>query len=504
MSDVSNKDKETGTTDSWIELSNVSSLIAQLTGSTSSSGVTIDDVTNYLSNPYENIESIRNASAYLTNKHGVLKDVLRAFHSLPTLKYTLIWETKEDTERNDEDVVSVNEFLKDINVKRFLRDGLYEAGEVGTVVTCLRNGKYVQFLDMDDIVIRLQRDGEWVVEVDLEVVASIRDEVERKAKIDSLPNEVTVARLNRYQNSNDKEKDRYVEIKNCKVVSVDSKRNSPHGLPLTLGAWLPILQKEIIGQVERSVSYRMLSQILTLTADFIDKDKTKPVPKPLLQAYFNEVSKVLENKEDANSGGAQNGSGLIALPHFLKLDAVSMDTTLFKEELYNKLDNDIFMGLGVSPALIYGTSGNYASAQVNNEKFFSYIAMVLEQFEDILNGYIEDILPEGVSCRLVLDKGTALDKEITYEKYKEFYMQTGIAKPWIESIFGENTFDAILDEARHEKQLGVDQLLTPPLNAYTSSNKDKQDAQNTGSESVPEGTEKTQDNDSNSTPRPNN
>lgn len=491
--------KENLIEDTWMELSNISSMVS--TGATygTSADITLDQIYKYMMNPRKHIKQIRTTSEYLTNRHGILKDVVRMVQSLPTLKYNLIWTREDDNqERNEQDEMIVQNFLDEINVKKMLRDGLYETAEAGTVVTCLRNKSYVQFLDLDDVVIRKQRAGKWIVEFDLKTLDDIKDSQAKRNKMDSLPPVVRTAYL-KYKKSNDKQKDRFVEIPNCDVISIDSRRNSPYGLPIHLGSWLPILQKELINKVERSVSGRMLSQILVLTADFIDKEKTKPVPKPLLQSYFSEVSKVLQKKEENGVGktSQQSGSGLVALPHFLSLDSVNMDTTLFKEELYDKLDADIFSSLGVSRSLIYGEGGNYASANVNEIKFFSYITTILEQFESVLNGYLKLILPKGKQCKIILDRTTVLDKDAQIDRFRELYMQTGIASPYIEALFGGDTFHAMLEQAKYEKEvLKTGDILNPPLNAYTSSSKDLKGNSNN------ENTEGTKDNDGNNNPRP--
>lgn len=491
-------DSNTPEMESWMELSGLSNMITQFGGRHSVADVSIEDLYKYLMNPQAHIKQIRNASTYLTNRHGILKDVLRMVQSLPTLKYNLIWSSYEDMERNKKDEKKVQRFLDDIDIIDFLRKGLYEVAEQGTIVTCLRSKKYVQFLNLDEIVIRKQRNGKWVVEVDLQAVDSISNMQSKLEKIDSLPDEVTIKRYNAYRNSNDREKKRYVEISNCHVISIGAKKNQPFGLPLTLGSWLSILQKEIINKVERSVSSRMLSQIITLSADFMDKDKTKPVPKPLLESYFNEVSKLINKKDDMKSQKSESGGGVVALPHFLSLDSVKMDTTLFKEELYEKLDNDIFMSLGISPALSYGGGGNYASANVNSEKFFSYITVILEQFESVINDYIKMILPEDQRCKIIFDRSTILDKEAKIEQHKELFMQTNILQPYIESLFGGGTFEAIMNQAKYEQSLNKEKYIRPAQNAHTSSGKDSdQDSQPNN-----ENTEKERDNDNNGTPSP--
>ncbi|WP_133065295.1 hypothetical protein [Virgibacillus profundi] len=484
-----------------MELAGLSDYVSQFGNSyASSADIKITDLYKYLMNPQAHIKQIRNASTYLTNRHGILKDVLRMVQSLPTLKYNLIWSNYDDVERNKKHEKKVQDFLDDIDVVQVLRDGLLEISELGTIVTCLRNRQYVQFLDLDDIVIREQRNGKWIVEFDFKTLDSIRNMEDKMIKINSLPNEVTVQSYNAYRNSNDKEKDRYVEISNCHVLNIGVRRGQPFGLPLTLGAWQSILQKEVINKVERSVSNRLLQQILVLQASHIDKEQTKPVPKEVLQAYFREVSKIITKKDDGRIQKNEGGNGLIALPHFLELDTVKMDTTLFKEELYSKMNNDIYQNLGVSPSLLAGLEGNYASANVNHSKFFSYITTILEQFETVLNDYIKMVLPKNQRCKLVLDRTTILEKESEIEKFKEFYQQTGVIEPWLNAIFGSGSLNAMINQSKYEKEtLDTATWFTPPLNAHTSSGKDLQNPNSNPPSN--ENTEKSKTDNNNNTPR---
>src|SRR5699024_8470023 len=291
----------------------------------------------------------------------------RMVKSLPTLKYGLNWTLPESANIGEYER-EANQLLDDINVVDVVRDGLLEVAETGTVVMCLRSKKYVQFLNIDDLKVDTMRDGKWVVEYDLGRLDVIDDEDERKMIIEALPDEITESAYKRYQNSGD-DKDRYVEISNCEIVNLDAKRNSPYGFPMTMGAWLPILQKEVIDQVERSVSDRLVKQILILSAGHMDKDKTKPAPPELIDFYFKKVDDLIKKKEKTNysqNGASSSGTGVIAFPDMFSLDALEVDTTFFTKDLYDKIESDIYANLGISKALGYGEGGNYSSATVNS------------------------------------------------------------------------------------------------------------------------------------------
>jgi len=470
----------------------------------SQANVSMSDLLKYYQNPYDNIAKIRKASKYFTNKYGILRDVHRMVRSLPTLKYSLMWASYEDKERNLKQEKKVKIFLEDIDVIKMLRDGLYSTALNGTTVTCLRNKKYVQFLNLDDIVIRKIRNGRWIVEFDMKSLDSISNTKDKINMINSLPDEVTLSKYNTYREKRD-DSVRYVELTNCHVINIDAERDNPFGIPLTMGSWISLAQKEIIDNVERSVADRLIKQILILTASSI-KDKNgieRPVPPEVINAQFKNVSKLIRAKEGKGTSKDDSATGVIAFPDIFKLEALNIDTTLFKKDLYDKINDDIYSSLGVSKSLISGDGGNFSSASINSEKFLSFIFTIIEQFEKVINDYLEIITPKNLECRIKFDRTTSLDKKSEYDMRREFYMQTGVISPLIETIFGENSFKAIYEQAKYERELGTESVFFPPQNAYTSSGKDSSINKPETESPTNDNTERTKSNDGNNTPSPN-
>ena len=455
----------------YYELAAMSDYFTTTGQGASLSDIKLTDLYRYLQNPYSNIKQIRQSSRYLTNKNGILKEVTRTFKSIPTLDYMISWSEYSDEKKIQKYERKINDFLEEIDVVDFTRSGLDETAVLGTVVTCLRNNKYVQFLDLDCLKIDRMRNGKWVVEYDLQTI-STSSAYDIKSIIDSLPDEVTLEKYNLFKNKGDSAH-RYVELKNCHVVGLDAPRNTPIGLPLALGAWGSILQKEMINRVERSVADRLIKQIFILKAGYIDKESTKLVPGPVIQQYSTEISKVLTKKEN-KYGKAQEdtaGSGLISLLQGLDLKALDVNTDMFKKELYEKIDNDIFQSIGVSAGLIYGggASGNYSVAEMNSQKFFSYIFDILTKFERIINEYIKRLLPKDLSCKFKFFRTTLFDKQKKVDQYKDLYLQTGITKYYFEAATGL-PYQEVIRQAKYEKEvLGVESSIFPPQNAYTRS-----------------------------------
>lgn len=488
----------------WIEVAGLTDFITQYGSGSSLRDIALTDLYKYLQNPYSNITEIQKASKYLTNKHGIIKEVLRSLKSLPSLDYIISWSTVDDEKKLKNYERKVNDFLKEIDIKTFVRDGLFEVGEMGTIVTCLRNKRYVQFLDLDDLRINKQRNGRWVVEYDLNSIKQHKTVNDKLVIIESLPDEITLAKYNLFINKG--EDYRYIELRDADVINIDGNRNMPYGLPLTIGAWSSILQKEIIDRVERSVADRLLKTIVILSAGHLDKEGTKPVPKEVITAYFNEVSKLFNKKNGMsfNTGKESSGTGTIALPHFFKLDTLEVNTELFKKELYDKIENDIYSNLGISPAVLWGGGGNnFSSAQLNSQKFFRYIFTLLEKFEVLINRYLKQILPKSVSCEFVFAKSTMLDKDKYVDKYKDLYMQTGISKFWIESLTGL-PYENVIGQAEYERKvLKTESIIYPASNAYTQSgNGDNKGGAPTVDEPTNENTIKSKSNGGNNNPKP--
>lgn len=465
-------------------------------GSQTVGEVKVEDVQKYLRNPETFNKQIRNTSVYLTNKHGILKDVLRTVKSIPTLKYNLSLSSDSEEGYTEEHEKLAQDFLKNIDVVQVIRDGLYEVAQQGTVVMCLRSNRYVQFLDIDDLVIETQRNGKWVVMYDLLALSSTVDPQLRRAKLANLPDEVSIKKFNQYKNKSD-ESIRYVELKNCEVINIDARRNSPWGLPITIGAWLAILQKEMIDNVEKSISSRLLKQILVLQADWLDKDKSSYADRETVKPYFDEVSKIVQKQSADKHSANKSGVGTLTLPHFLKLDALQVDTTMFKSELYDKINNDIYANLGISESMISGKGGTYASANINETKFFSIVFTIVEQFETAINNYLNTVMPEGVSCTIKFDRSTILDKELDIARKQELFMQTNIKTPYLESVLGVPMHEIVALREK-EKEQGFDDLFTPAQNAYTTSGSDLKNNDSVDNDN----TEKTKDHDGNNTPSP--
>lgn len=489
----------------WLELASLSDYYTTYGQGASLNDIRLEDLYAYLQNPYSNIKKIRQSSKYLTNKNGILKETVKTFKTLPTLDYMLSWSEDSDEKKIRRYEKRIEDFLDDIDVVDFVKSGLQELADVGTIVTCLRKQKYIQFLDLDDLRINRMRNGKWVVEYDLQSVRQTgRSEYNTAQIIESLPDDVTIQKYNLYRAKG--EDYRFVELSNCDVISLDAPRNIPFGLPLTFGAWAAVLQKEMINRVERSVADRLIKQIFILKAGFIDKEKTKMVPKEAITAYFNEISRVLIKKESKNSKLHQDssGTGLISLLQGLELESLDVNTEMFKKELYEKIDNDIYQSLGVSPQLLWGggTSGNFSGAEMNNQKFISSIFDSVRKFERVLNGYIKQLLPNNLKCKFTFFKTTINDRQKSTDKFKEIYMQTGIAKYWLESATGLNYRD-VLRQARFEKaELEIEDILYPPKNAYTSSSKDSDGGRPENNEPTNPNTIRSKNNGGNKAPSP--
>lgn len=467
--------------------------------------VKLQDLYTLLRNPYNNMKRIRDTSRYMSNKYGIIRDILRTMRSLPNLNYHLAWSSYDDIELIKENEKIVYDFLDEINVKKACRDSIYEVCEIGTIVMCNRNNKYIQFLDLDELKIDKQRNGKWIVEYDLECISNGSQNIkEIQNKINSLPKEITLRKYNLYKSKG--EDYRYVELSDCEVINIDSIRNNPYGLPFSFSAWSSILQKDLISKAERSVIDRMIKQILILQVENLNKGTSneKPPPKEVIDMYFNELSRVVLSKEKGRKTATvdESGVGLATLPYFLKLDSLDVDTNFIPKEMYEKVNDDIYDNLGVSQALISGKGSNYSSSQVNIEKIFKYIFSILEDFESVINTYIKKLIPNNLRCKFYFERTSSLDRNKYISSYKDLYMQTGNIIPWIESITGQPYHYTVSMKHYQDKVLRTKDLFQPAANAFTQSGKDKNVGRPTSENDDNANTNKSKSNGSNDVPKP--
>lgn len=453
-----------------LELNAMNDFISQYGSGAGLTDVSLKDIYDMLRNPYGNITRIQNTSRYFSNRFGIIKDVNEAFRTLPSLNYHIVWSNYENPSKISKYEKKIYDLLESMNVRKVIRDGLSEEAEVGTVVAVNRKNKFIQFLDMDKVRINKQVNGKWLVEVDLgKIIGSVG---EIKTQIDSLPDEVTVGKYNAYrQKGTDYQ---FVPIKDAQVLSIRGSRNQPFGLPLTLSAWGTLLHKALIEQVEKSVADRKIKSLLVLYVNSIanNSESYKPPHKDVINTYFKDLTNLIKKKDQSNKATTDgSGTGVMTMPSFFDLKEVQIDTEMFSKELYDKLDRDLFNNLGVSNALISGggTNSNYGTSQMNSEKFFKYIFSAIEGWEDFFNDIIKQFLPNDLDCRIYFDRTTIGDKDKDITAKFQLYQQTGLFIPWVESVLGVPYTYAIGMAQYQEKVLKLQDIIKPPMNAFTQS-----------------------------------
>lgn len=474
-------------TDVWQEIASISSSLTDYVTQYGINQIAIElspkMLEKLLRNPYANIKSVRYASKLMTTKHGFVKEVLRAIQTLPTLNYHLAWSSYDNPKQIRKYEEKINKFLDTINVKKFVRDGLYETAEMGSIVCVLRGKtdktKYVQFLDLDDVRINRMENGKWVIEYDLQRIKlhpMVKDNTSNLIRvIESLPDEITVERYNLYRNKG--EDYRFVPLSNAEIISIDAPRNVPYGLPYTIGAWYSIMQKELIDRLERSQANTLIKKIIVM---FFKSIEGKPPKKEMVEKYFKAVSDVLKKRDggyyssinDIDLTNELVGTGVISLPEWIELQQLNVSAEVFPKHLYDKILSDISYNLGISKAIVSGEGGTFSAAQANISKFFKYINMLLEKFEEVINTYINQMLPANLSCKLFFERLNTNERKDYIANCKDLYQQTGVIKYWAEAVTGL-PMEYLISQARYEKEvLKIDKYIFPPLNAFTSSASD--------------------------------
>lgn len=465
-------EKEENSMDSFLlELSTINDYISRYGQGLGFREISLIEIHNWLRNPLANINRIQRTSRYFANRFGIVKDVNEAFKTLPSLNYHLVWSNYDNPSKIQKYEKKVYDLLDTLNVRKTVRQGLSELAEVGTVIPTNRNNKYIQFIDLDKVAIHKQVNGKWVVEVDLATITG-NTVYDIYAQINNMPEEVTVEHYNLYKNKG--EDYRYVALADASVLNIRGMRNHPYGLPISLSAWSTLLHKALIEQVEKSVADRKLKSLLVMYVKSIltQSEAYKPPNKDVVANYFRDLSNLLKKKDQSGSSKTTMdtaGTGLLSLPDFFELKEIEFNNDMFSKELYDKLDRDIFSSMGVSEALVYGggTNTNYGTAQMNSEKFFRYIFTALEDWEDYFNEVIKGVLPSDLDCKIYFDRTVIGDREADIQAKKDFYLQTSIWIPYAEAVLGVPYKYALGMKEYQDKVLKLNDVIMPPMNAYT-------------------------------------
>lgn len=478
------------------------------TVATYASGAGLQDVDlknlyNWLRNPNKNRKQLINLSKYYYAKEGIVTDAYDMFKVLPVLNYSVLWENMH-MRRYSYYKKAVDTFLKDIKLKKLIRDTIFTVIQDGTCVWYNRKNRYIQFLTDEEVSIDTMRNGKWLVKYDLAYLDRFTT-AEKKSAIESAPDEVTLGQYNTYKKDRSK---RYVtlDVKKTQVFKLRGDRNTPNGIPYCVPALSSIIHRDLLEKTEKALADRVINQVIIQkigTMPSSDGKQGLPVPKEAIANYHSNLKKLLQKKYDSKSTDNASTAPL-TVPSFISIDELKINMTTFPKEIWERIDRNIYQKLGYSPSINMG-GGNgqsFGSSSINIEKIYSVLFYVIEDIEEAINEYLEYIVPSGnFNPRIWISRATIMDKETGFKQAESLYLKgRGSLKHYVESA-GYN-FDHWLAQVRYENEsLNLDEILPIHGTSYTQSgneNSGRPKSHNSKNES----TQQSQTNNSNSIPSP--
>lgn len=482
--------------------------------------VSVEDLTNYLRNPVRFHKQIRQLSRYYYVKNGIVSQVYDIYKNLPTLNYTVMYNNR-DFKKFPTYEKSVNTFLDNINVKELSRDIIFQLVSEGTCVLYKRSDSYIQILDLDYLRFNKQINGEFQPQFDLMYLNLYNPlnnptytNYDLYAWIEDLPDEITVAKYNEYRKDSTK---RFIPLNmdNVVVLKIKSQRNQALGLPLCIPAIQHILHLELLERSESAQAQRVIQQIIVQSVDSAGKDG-KPPSKEKIGFYHANLNQLLQKTD----GTSDSGTAALTLPAWVKINPLEVNIVNFTKDVYERVINQILLAMGVSSSVISGNgqSSNFSSSSINLEKIMKDIFAMLDQIENGLNKYLNQIVStKNVTPKIKFTRDTIMDKKTSAEMAKNLYLQgRGSLKSWV--IACGYDFDAYINQVQYEnKVLDLDNLEKFPVHPTSFTLRDTAQGQdglnkdgNPNSGGAPtndntnqsDGNAKATANDSNNTPSP--
>lgn len=487
---------------SFYELSSFHDLISQNLGGASISDVSIKDLLNWLKNPPKYRKKLIQLSKYYYNKDGVVTDVYDLFNVLPVLNYSILWENmnKNGFQKNKK---AVDQLIKDIKLKKLVRDTIFTVVQEGTCVWYNRKNKYIQFLDSDQLKIDYMINGKWQVLYDLNTLDVFKVGNGLNEQIDAAPDEVTIATYNAYKKDASK---RFVplDISKTQVFKLRGSRNEPQGVPYCIPALASIIHRDLLEKTEKALADRITNQIILQKVGTMPSPDGKiglPVPKDTVNAYHNNLKNLLQKKYDSNSTDNASTAPL-TVPSFIEVEELQVTMTTFPKEVWERIDRDIFKKLGYSMALNSG-GGNgqsFGSSTINVEKIYAIIFYIIEDIEEAVNEFMDYIVPNGnFNPKIRFSRATILDKDTAFSQAESLYLKgRGSLRHFVEAAGYD--WDHWLAQTRFENEvLKLDEILPVHNTSFTQSDKDSKGGAPKG-DGKNDNTDKSKGNDSNNNP----
>ena len=462
-----------------------------------------DTLKKYFSNPDEYQKELEKITEYYYISNGEIFQLLDMAKILPTLNYKIdAFEKNKSYEKN---ALLCKKTLHKLKHKTLTRDIISQVVSTGTLCGIWlgdKNSPYFYiFDDLNYVFPSHMVNGNWVVTVDIGWFDTM-NELQRSIMLKNLSPFVTERDYKNFQSNREKYKYKDLPQDRTAVIRTHTlKRNQNLGLSWVTQGLYDILHKKKLRDLEKAVANKIINAIAVLK---IGSDKNNgeysnlKLSKPVKKKVYSGVKAALEKN-------SKDGITVVAIPDFSDLifpDIKSGDSLDPKK--IESINNDILASLGISPALLNGTGGNFASAKINLDVFYKKLAVLLEEIEIEVYGKLFNlILPNNQKDNffMVYDKEPPLTNKEKVDILLKLHSQAGFSlKAVIDSLNGVD-FTEYIDQSIYEQEiLKLPQKIQPYASAYIGNSNNDNAGRPSIDESDNPNTIKNKENDGNNLP----
>ncbi len=474
---------------------------------------------NLILDPMTNNKELRDISRLIYNSNGVVTKTIDYKVALPTLD-SIICVTGKNKKENKK---QIEKFLTKIRDKEFMRDCLFNDDVDGTIFRYVEfsknKKKFKKYMDEYEVtniteinsfdenlnvsVISLPIDyckiiglknGSPVGAFNLEYFDNFEgDTIENKLK--KYPKQIRDAYNNKQRSNN------WVVLDNDKTIihKVRCSKSEPWGRPSALAAIIDVLYSDYYTDTKRNLLDELNNQFIYQTFPEGKEKGTSSLTKQQQEDQHNAVKSAILNKNN------RGGKSFASVAAGTKLDSMKTDTSLFKDDVEQNLNNDISTDMGMGIGLLDGRSGTYSSQQINLELIFAEIYRWIEEISYELNKVINaNVINSNEMAEIYYLPCSRINRDKVISNAKDLYMAgSGSKSYWIASMgIKPSAYLTLMDMEVEEKW---DEKYLPHLTSYTASDK----AGNLGGRPIEENptndnTIATKGNNSNNQPKPSN
>lgn len=472
---------------------------------------------NLILDPMLNNKELRDISRLIYNSNGVITKAIDYKVSLPTLDSIVC--TKGNSKKKNKEIVE--NFLYKIRDKEFMRDCLFNDSLDGTIFRYVEfsnnTRKFKKYMDNYEVtnvteINSLDENNVSVISLPIDYCKIIGlkngspvgafnleyfdifsgDTIENKLK--KYPKQIRDAYRNKQRIGN------WVVLDNDKTIihKVRCSKLEPWGRPSVLAAIIDVLYSDYYTDTKRNLLDELNNQFIFQTFPEGKEKGTSSLTGEQQKRQHEAVKSAILDKNN------RGGKSFASVAAGTKIDSMKTDTSLFKDDVEQNLNDDIATDMGVGIGLLDGKSGTYSSQQINLELMFAEIYRWIEEISYELNKIINANLPINNTADVYYLPCSRINRDKVITNAKDLYMSgNGSKSYWIASMgIKPSAYITLMDMEVEEKW---DEKYPSHSTAFNSSGDNSNKNGRPQSDSpTNDSTIATKGNDSNNQPKPSN